>query len=228
MSYDGLNDGNGYFEKYLHPSELEKIKKAVQKRRLEFLYGRLCAKYAYAKLNGTDIYDNRLCVHNDSKGAPFFEDGARLVGITHDEGLAAAIVTDREILRAGIDVQRLSPEHTQVIYNFMGSGEKALFDSQCGQYGRDFLAAAIWVAKESLSKLFEYGFSVYDALEVSGLEQKAGLTVRFTRLHSFSVLLRPYKDYLFGFAAHDKDIENFAINRLAIAETPMSALTAQK
>jgi 4'-phosphopantetheinyl transferase EntD len=228
MSYDGISGDCGYFDEYLHPEELEKIKRAVEKRRLEFLYGRLCAKYAYAKLSGSGIFDRRLCIFNDCCGAPFLEDGARLVGITHDDGLAAAIVTDRERLRVGIDVQKMLPEHTKVIYNFMDENEKTLFDAQSGRYGRDFLASAIWVAKESLSKLLEYGFSVYDALEVSGLEQKGDILVRFSWFRSFSVLLRNYKGFLFGFAAQNKDIETFGEDRLAIEETPITALTAQR
>jgi phosphopantetheinyl transferase (holo-ACP synthase) len=229
MAYDGTECVG--FDEYLHPRELEKIKKAVEKRRREFLCGRLCAKFAYARLTGSGVFDNRLCVSNDCSGAPFLEDGRYNVGITHDGGLAAAIVTDRERLRAGIDVQMVSSKNTRIIYDFMRADEKAFFEEQSvrySQYGRDFLAAGVWVAKEALSKLLEYGFSVYDALEVSGFEQKSGLTVRFTKFGGFSVLLRPYGDYLFGFAANNRDIENFGEDRLTIEETQMSALTAQK
>lgn len=218
MSYKDTCGGD-YFEKYLHPYELEKIKKAVDKRKLEFLYGRLCGKLAYARLCGTNIFDSKLCIYEDYCGAPYFDDGAFRVSITHDAGLAAAVVTKRGLLRAGIDVQKLSSESTGVIYQFLSDSEKEIFDKQSGEYGKDFLAASLWVAKESLSKLLEYGFSVYGALETAQIEKDGGLKVRFKKLGGFSVLLRPYKDYIFGFAAMNKDIDNFSEDNLVIEET---------
>lgn len=209
---------------YLHPRELELIKNAGDKRKTEFLYGRLCAKYAYAKLNGSGAYDNRLCILDDSCCAPFLADGTRSVSITHGEGLAAAIVTDRERLRAGIDVQNMSPKHTRVICRYLSEREKAFVDEQSVRYGKDFLAVAMWVAKEALSKLLLLGFPVFDALEVSGIEQKENVIVKFTNFHGLSVIIRSYGDYLFGFAAINKDIECFCEKVLKIEETPMSTV----
>lgn len=218
MSYG--NTPSGDLGRCLHPRELERIERAVEKRRAEFACGRLCAKLAYARLCGFAGFDAGLLVHNDSRGAPYFEDGRVTVGITHDEGLAAAIVTDREKLRAGLDVQRVSTEHTAVIHGFLRGNERKKFEALSGRYDPDFLAAAFWVAKESMSKLFEYGFAVLDALEVEDLGENGGLRVKFTRLHNFSVLLRPFEGYLFGFAAHDKEVGRLSEENLKIELTP--------
>ena len=228
MSFENAVCDDENLNAYLHPRELERIKNAVEKRKLEFLYGRLCAKFAYAKLNGFGAYDSHLCILNDSRSAPFFADGTRSVSITHGEGLAAAIVTDRERLSVGIDVQNMSPKHTQVITRFLSEKEKAFFDAQNAQYGRDFLATAMWVAKEALSKLLLLGFSVFDALEVSNFEKNGDLSVKFTNFTGFSVIIRTYGNYLFGFAAHNKDIEYFGEDSLVIEETSITALTQSR
>ncbi len=223
MSYEGVCCDKDCFDKLLCPTEFEKIKNAIDKRKLEFLFGRVCAKAAYAKLNGKP-FDSGICVLSDSHGAPFFKDGASCVTITHDDGLAAALVTDRERLRAGIDMQKISPKNTSVIYKFLRAEEKALFDEQCSKFDRDFLASAFWTAKEALSKLFEFGFSVFDVLEVSAVEQKEELTVGFKKLGGFEVILREYNGYLFAFAAHKKEAEAFGKGEFIIEETSMSDL----
>jgi 4'-phosphopantetheinyl transferase EntD len=211
--------GANRLEAYLHPNELEKIKKAVNKRKLEFFYGRLCAKLAYARLCGTDVFDKRLCVYEDYCGTPYFKDGSCRVSITHDDGLAAAIVTKRDVLRAGLDVQKITPKNTDVIYKFLLEDEKELVDRYAGEYGKDFLTTAFWVAKESMSKLLEYGFSIYDVLKIKSIEGGANLQVKFNEFNSFSVLIRRYDDYLFGFAAPKKNIDCFNEENLEIKIT---------
>ncbi len=87
MSYNDIFVESERYNIFLHKAELEKIKKAVDKRRLEFLFGRLCAKEAYAKLYYPEIDFKELCILNDCFGAPYFENKSCLVSITHDAGL---------------------------------------------------------------------------------------------------------------------------------------------
>lgn len=215
------------YEKFLHKIELEKIKDAAQKRKAEFFCGRLCAKLAYVKLTGKKLSFDRICVMNDCAGAPFFEDGGCFVSIAHDDGLAAAAVCNKTRLMAGLDIQKISPRATGVVYKTLTNAEKARFSEWAKEYGEDFTAAAFWVAKESMSKLLGYGFSVFGAREVSGIEQNGGLCVKFKDHKGFSVLLRRHRDFLFGFAAKDRDIEHFSEKNLEIAETPISEIYAK-
>lgn len=220
-----LYDEGGFeYERLLHRAELEKIRGACQKRKAEFLFGRLCAKYAYAKLCGKKVCFKNLCIINDCAGAPFFEEGGTFVSIAHDDGLAAAVVCDKTRLKAGLDVQKISPRAAGAIYKTLSDAEKACFASFEKEYGGDFAAAAVWAAKEALSKLFGYGFSVFSALEVSEIDNDGGIKVRFKNLGGFSILLRRHRDYLFAFAAKSRDVEMFNEKNLAITETPISEM----
>jgi Phosphopantetheinyl transferase component of siderophore synthetase len=221
----------GDFAAYLHPRELEKIQNAVDKRRAEFFCGRLCAKRAYARLRGGCDPDadlctesRRACVLNDCRGAPFFEDGRFAVSITHGDGLAAALVTDRQKLLAGLDLQKMTPRGVQTIYRYLKDPEKALIDRYDGQYGRAFCVTAAWVAKEAASKLLGCGFSVFDALEPSGFEDGGAVRVRFKNFGGLSAVIRPYRDFLFGFAVETKNAALFFEDRLEICETPLAKL----
>jgi 4'-phosphopantetheinyl transferase EntD len=219
----------GDFNAYLHPRELERIEKAIYKRKLEFLCGRLCAKRAYGRLCGNGVTDlplsdQRLCVFNDCHGAPYFEDGRLSLSITHGDGLAAALVTDRNRLLAGIDLQKITPRGVQVIYRYLNDLEKALVERYSGIYSKDSCATAIWVAKEAASKLLGLGFSLFPALEVSCFEVSGPIQVRFKNFSGLTVVIRFYQDFLFGFAAEAKDAGFFYEDRLQIHETPLAVL----
>lgn len=215
-------------EEYLSQWELEKIKNSVDKRKFEFLYGRICAKYAYSLLCKSKIFDNRLCIYNDCFGAPFLEDGNYYVSITHESDLAAAVVTERSHLCIGIDVQKASEKNTKIIYDNLSDNEKGLFEQQATlqvQYGRNFLITAIWVAKEAISKLLGYGFLIYDALEVSNFYNRNDhLIVKFKMFNNFSIIIEPYKEYLFGFAVHDKELNLYGESMFTITETQINTL----
>lgn len=231
MSYNKAATNRQYFNDFLSQWELEKIKCSVNKRKNEFLYGRLCAKFSYANLCGTHVFDNRLSIYNDSYGAPFFADGSKFVSITHEEDFAAAIVTDRKQLCVGIDVQKISLENANVIYETMSINEKSCVEEQNVLqeiYGRNFLITAVWVAKEALSKLLGHGFWIYNSLEVSNFQMRNNyLFTDFKIFNNFSVMLRLYKNYLLGFALCNKELDLFCKDMFLIEETPMSVLTVQ-
>lgn len=201
---------DGILKKYLHDSELSRISKAAEKRKQEFLYGRICAKAAYKKLTGRDISYNMFPVRSDSRGSPFLDDGSCFVSITHDSGLAAAIVSNKEKLRAAVDVQRMDYHNTEVIYKFLNEREKLLFNSVSLGFRREFTASAFWTAKEAMSKLFGYGFSMFSALEISEVGREEYVFVNFKNFSGFKVILREQGEFLFAFAAENKEVQIFS------------------
>lgn len=209
------------FQEYLHDSEQCRISKSAEKRKQEYLYGRLCAKVAYLRLTGKNISYNAFPVRNDSRGSPFLDDGGCFVSITHDSGLAAAIVSDKEKLRAAVDVQQMKPHNTEVIYKFLNDREKLLFNSIALDFRKDFTASAFWTAKEAMSKLFGYGFSVFSALEISEIVQEDDVFVNFKNFNAFKVILREQDGFLFAFAAENKDIQIFSDYPLEILTPDM-------
>lgn len=222
--YSGKSHDTDYYKKFLCDYEFNKISKAVEKRKLEFLYGRLCAKLAYSRLTGKNAFDSGMCIKSDRNGAPFTDDGARFVSITHDGNLAAAIVTNKEKLYAGLDVQKTSLKNTDVIFKFINEHEKSLFKDCTPTFGSDFTASAMWVAKEAMSKLLGYGFGVYDALEIESIEKSNNVLVDFKNFKGFKVVLRSYRDYIFGFAAREKDADLFTEDKLIIEVTEIDQI----
>lgn len=224
MDFSNKSCANEEYQKYLHKEELSRIERAIEKRKQEFLYGRLCAKAAYFQLVGSETDPAKICIRNDKAGAPFLDDGRCFVSITHDSGLSAAIVTNRENLIVGIDVQKIDPKRTETIVKFLEGNEKKKFGELAEKYGLDFTAYAFWTAKEAMSKLFGYGFSIYSALEIDVLEGTCGLSAGFRYLKNFKAVLRSYKDYFFAFAVFEKNAHLFTEENFEINVTEMDKL----
>lgn len=222
-SYNDLADC-GQLATFLHPCEIARIQNAGDKRKAEFFCGRICAKRAAARVIGGsgDIRD--IPILNDCRGAPYFEDGRLSVSITHGDSLAAALVTDRARLLAGVDLQKVTVRGAKVIGRTLKGPEKVLVAQYSGQFGQNFCATAVWVAKEAASKLLGYGFSLFEALEVSGFEGGESVQVRFKNFAGLTVVIRPYQDFLFGFAVEKKNAELFFAHSFEIQETPLALL----
>lgn len=211
MSCDSLPDDSPYYTRFLDPREMQKISRAVSKRRIEFLYARICAKYALAQLIGSDTFDRHVCVLNDCMGAPHFENtGAYLLSITHGDGLAAAVVCDRTMTAMGVDVQKVNEKSAATIRDFLHGTEKEFYNANAAEYGGNFLATAIWVAKEAMSKLLGLGFSAYSVLTIGVIRRKNGVIyMEFAHLKNFFVRIVPFEDCLFGFALYQKNMDDF-------------------
>lgn len=216
LDYRNMPFDDGILKKYLHDSELCRISKAAEKRKQEFLYGRLCAKAAYLKLSGKGMSYTAFPVKNDSRGSPFLDDGGCFVSITHDSGVAAAIASDKEKIRAAVDLQRIDRHNTEVVYKFLNEREKLLFNSVSLGFPRDFTASVFWTAKEAMSKLLGYGFTVFSALEISEVGRGENVFVKFKNFSGFRVILRKQGEFAFAFAAENKDVQIFSDYNLKI------------
>ncbi|HKJ50739.1 MAG TPA: hypothetical protein VKB27_04510 [Gammaproteobacteria bacterium] len=87
----------------LLPEEIVHIENSVEKRKAEFASGRYCARKALAQLGLGEV-----SIPRGSRGEPIWPDS--VVGsITHDQGLAVAVVSPAELTTAlGIDMLSLN------------------------------------------------------------------------------------------------------------------------
>lgn len=217
MSCKELADDSPYYTQFLDPRELFSIKRAVSKRRIEFLHGRICAKYALAELTGSRMYDRRVCILSDCMGAPFCETaGGHFLSITHGDGLAAAVACDSTAVTMGVDVQKVEKKSAADIRAFLRGGDREFYDSRASEFGADVLAVAIWVAKEAASKLFRMGFSIYPVLGIGGASHGSdgSICIEFKNFKNFCARIVPYRDYLFGFAFYERNMKAFELGKI--------------
>jgi enterobactin synthetase component D len=196
----------------LSKNELENSKKCVLKRRNELIFGKLCAKKCFSILAEKNFEPTSSEILKTKFGAPFFPDGNYGVSISHDSEIAAAVVFKKSEIDTAIDVQKICSENSKVIYKFVNDSEKALIDNTAETFGFDFSCGAVWAAKESLSKLFGFGFSIFSVLQVSkiyALQDMNDVCVEFEQLKNFAVIIKKYSDYVFAFASDKKTVENF-------------------
>lgn len=125
-----------------------------EKRRLEWLGGRLAAKQAAAQLlPGSTPAEWQ--VDNQSDGRPFFHPvpGCRLIpslSISHSQGLAGAMVNTHP---CGLDLQRVSDSVIRIRERFCLEAEVELLHSAgVKPTSEAALLTMLWAAKEALRK----------------------------------------------------------------------------
>jgi len=124
---------------------------AYSKRRLEWLGGRLAAKYGLSRLVPADSPTapwSDWSILPDPSGRPSLGPGPMAtVSISHSRGYAAALVTAAG--SCGIDIQQKSPQLAKVQERFATSEELALAAGAGDLVTR---LALIWTAKEAVKK----------------------------------------------------------------------------
>lgn len=130
----------------LHPKEAEFVSKAVEKRRLEFAGGRLCARHALAELG---VHDFPLCVGENR----FPRWPESLVGsISHTGGYCAALAARRSRYQGiGVDVERRDRLERKLESHICTAAERHWLDSLPAAQRRD-MATVIFSAKEAFYK----------------------------------------------------------------------------
>lgn len=145
------------------PAEL---KKAVRKRQVEFLAGRLLASMACARLGlgGEPL-------QRTEGGLPVWPDGS-IGSISHTQGRVACIVTRASHVRVGVDIERwLKASDVEATAKlFLTSAEFAHLETLPVEEAR-FLASLSFSAKETLYKALYptvQRFFGFDCAEVVG------------------------------------------------------------
>lgn len=154
-------------EKWLSPAELERLHSLkFQKRKHEWLSGRLCAKTAITDFRTLQAKDklllNQIVIDNGPSGRPYISLPKSVVGgescdisISHSNRYALAIAADTA---CGIDVQE--PKHTlsRVKERFCLDKEELFFDKSTLQGGEMGPLTLLWAAKESIRKAYSNHF----------------------------------------------------------------------
>ncbi len=160
-------DDTSPIKDWLSSSELAKLNSfKMQKRKNEWLTGRLCAKIAaddFIALQNRKARDkNQIIIQNAPSGRPYItlpqahqlKDGWDL-SISHSGRYAVAVTADAD---CGIDIQERRQTLFRVKERFCLDREETLLQSQIS--GEDELAplTLLWAAKESIRKAYSKHF----------------------------------------------------------------------
>jgi phosphopantetheinyl transferase len=192
--------------RYLAPQELEKYQLfKYEKRRIEWLGGRLAAKKAALDHLDIPITENTMRdwpVFADENGRPFFKSTADpeiSLSISHSHSLALAMVVTAPA--CGLDVQKISEATVRVKEKFCSEGEEALLAGLVspGPEQPATTLTLLWSAKEALRKALGghplTGFLVMTLDEIAPIAENSwtfSMMVK-DKLHRIVVFI--YQDY---------------------------------
>ncbi len=164
-----LQDGQDVdIRRYLSPDEIQTLNGlTIEKRRREWLAGRIAVKQLYTTLNETGGGKSSYSVEREPSGAPYLtRNGSRISGmisISHSHGLAAVCYAP-DYMRIGIDIEEVTNRDGAFLSDYFTDQEKAWVLS--GESGNPNLQLnLIWSAKESILKCLASGLGT-DPLRV--------------------------------------------------------------
>lgn len=158
------------WQEWLHQTEQEKLQTLhYEKRHIEWLGGRICAKQAALQYLRHDhqgqqgtlsdqkaIAAPELLIMNSTAGRPFLAHQARPqnldlphISISHSKGYALAMAAASP---CGIDIQAESPSLSRVKDHFCAAAEDTLLRQGLKQLPAKDQLTLLWVAKEAVKK----------------------------------------------------------------------------
>jgi phosphopantetheinyl transferase len=132
-----------------------------EKRRLEWLAGRIAAKCAALQLATHSTATNwpaeqwqRMQIAADDSGKPYLLPRPDLaappaISISHSRGLAVAMAGPR---LCGIDIQQITPAIARVAERFVAAGDEEILAPAVAAWGRPAALTLLWSAKEAVKK----------------------------------------------------------------------------
>lgn len=143
---------------YLSPDELAQwAGMTLEKRRTEWLGGRLAAKWAAAGLLGKTALEWRsLIIRTETGGRPFVaaepDAAAPFISISHSGPLAAALAAN---IPCGLDIQQTDAKIHTVKKRFAAPEEEAILNASLppGAFRETERLTMLWAAKESVRKM---------------------------------------------------------------------------
>lgn len=174
----GTGDREDYLRSYLHLEEQEfcDSRKWPEKRRTQWLAGRVAAKEAARELlveqHGSALDATAIMIRNNESGCPQIELMQRQpthktslrVSITHTSDTAFALVVPSEVGSPGIDAEYVRPREPDFASTFLTNNELDYINN-CAEYLRDVEVTRFWCAKEALVKAFE-GLVPFSSIEI--------------------------------------------------------------
>ena len=157
----GLVDGADF---YLGRDERARFSAfRYEKRRIEWLAGRIAAKCAALQLadnSGKTCWPadqwQQLQIGADGSGKPLLLPSAAwaatppAITISHSNGVAVAMAARQQ---CGIDIQQITTAIERVEERFVGPGEKEILAPVTAAYGRKAALTLLWSAKEAVKKV---------------------------------------------------------------------------
>jgi phosphopantetheinyl transferase len=147
---------------WLTPAELERFAQfTYPKRKLEWLGGRMAAKYAavsaatFQEIDAVPQWLN-LEVAAAADGRPFIraaDNSARAlpdISISHSHGMAAAMAAAHG--RCGVDIQKVTPSVIRIQTKFAAPAEVEILQDLAGSGPEASQLTLLWAAKEALKK----------------------------------------------------------------------------
>ena len=153
------------------------------KRRLEWLGGRVAAKYCLHQLLAAGTAPlpwRRYAILADIHGAPRLERAAAdqrdvAISISHSQGYAAALACPAANGSCGIDIQHLTPKLAKVAERFAHADELDLIDPLLAPLTR---LGLIWTAKEAVKKcLLADHASFFGSIRLTRIEHDQALSL---------------------------------------------------
>jgi phosphopantetheinyl transferase len=180
---------------WLTPEEMKHLERySFEKRRSEWLSGRICAKQAVLTLlnndYGEEFQAHDIIIETRPSGRPYLRiDTEQAVGtdldisISHSHDMAVSIAADGY---CGVDVQHLNDTLFKVKPRYCTDQESAILD----EIGVDELhqLGMLWVGKEAIRKsLTSIGLVGFLEIRLEGLNREQGYRVlNFSLDHPFS------------------------------------------
>lgn len=142
----------------LSPQELQYVERAhSDKRKVEFIAGRLAAKNAVRHMFGYEMAPyNRINISKKEDGVPVIDDYPEcVVTISHSFDYAIALLAKRPI---GLDVEKIERRPPALVSYFCHPEEKKVYRQFQHDLSRqDELLTTWWTRKEAISKYTRLG-----------------------------------------------------------------------
>jgi len=128
---------------------------SLEKRRSEWLGGRIAAKWAAATLLGVaPPYWRQFTIAAEASGRPFLQTDhpapGLFISISHSGPLAAAMAAK---ISCGLDIQRIVPKILALHSRFANEREEELLQGKAPALSREELLSLLWAAKEAVRKM---------------------------------------------------------------------------
>ena len=154
------SEGDAWAARRLTEAEMDRYAQfRNQKRKVEWLAGRMAAKTAFSRFAQTKQgfpWETEVSILNGTSGAPFIIDYPEVtLSISHSNEYALAVVACCEI---GIDIERIEPRPMALTDYFFCSDERRLLENECPLPAqKEAMITWLWSRKEALSKFLRLG-----------------------------------------------------------------------
>lgn len=194
------------YRRFLHKEEIRYYETlGFEKRRLSYLLGRFTAKKAIRNYLNPDIDDTQLQIVPGVFNQPVLQPGlADPVGISisHADSIAGSIAFP-EMHPMGVDLEVADETRIEIMKTQILDEELALALPHCADEG--LICAAIWTAKEALSKVLRCGMTCpFEVLAIGDFHLEPP---------GFSGAFRNFGQYKFQSWWRDKTVVSFVLPR---------------